>query len=171
MDSSSRLKESGIEEVIYDNQRTLKEKAAGKRLEAVISDQLAAQVCIARVGDEVTNVLIKQCSRAVTECGEVCFLYEIAERVFVLRYNLRYTSNVGINNLEIEGDAHIRRVKNTPKESRQSAAMAVMQQLRLCYQLDADRKDHVLFHEIVPTALLSYEGQLAVVLLSLLFSS
>jgi len=99
----------------------LKEKGAGKRLEAVISDQLAAQMCIARVGDEVTNILIKQCSRAVTEGREVRFFYEIAERVFVLRHNLRYTKDVGFNNLEVVGNAHIRRLKNTTKERRQSA--------------------------------------------------
>ena len=72
----------------------------------VISDEIAAVVTVARVGDEVTNALVKQSSSAVTEDGEVSFFYEIAERVLVLSNHLRDTRDVGFNNLEIKGDGH-----------------------------------------------------------------
>ena len=66
----------------------MKDKAAVKRLEVVISDEIAAQLRVARVGDEVTNTLIKQSASAVREDGHVCLIYEIAERILVLSNHL-----------------------------------------------------------------------------------
>ena len=74
----------------------------------VISDVFAAQMCMASVGDEVTYTLIEESSGAIVEDGQVAFIYEVAERFFVLRYDLRYTTDVACNNLEIEGNAHAR---------------------------------------------------------------
>ena len=65
-------------------------------------------MCVASVGDKVTHTLIKETGTAIFEDGHVGFIYEVAERFFVLRYDLRYTTNVASNNLEIEGNAHVR---------------------------------------------------------------
>jgi len=54
----------------------------------VISNEFAAKVSCASVGDEVTDSLIEESSSAVTEDSEVSFVYEIAERIFVLRHYL-----------------------------------------------------------------------------------
>ena len=58
------------------------------RGEGVISVVAAAQMCVARVRDEVTHTLIEESSTAVFKGGEVSFLYEVAERIFVLRQHL-----------------------------------------------------------------------------------
>ena len=76
-------------------------------------------MCVLSVGDEVTNTLIKKSSRSILEDGVVSFFYEVAEGIFVLRNNLRYTWDVGANNGEIEGYCHKgAKIKNTKKESR-----------------------------------------------------
>ena len=62
----------------------MKEKAAVKRQKVVISDEFAAQLCVARVGDEVTHTLVKESGSAVLKDSEVCLIYEIAERILVL---------------------------------------------------------------------------------------
>ena len=93
------------------------------------------------VGDEVTDAVIEQCGTAITENRHVSFLYEIAEGVFVLRYHLRYTRNVGINNLEIKGDAHIRRLEEHDKRKPPVGGYCVFRQRYLCCLLDADTAD------------------------------
>ena len=76
-------------------------------------------MCVLSVGDEVTNTLIKESGRPILEDGVVSFFYEVAEGIFVLRNNLRYTWDVGVNNGEIEGYCHKgAKIKNTEKESR-----------------------------------------------------
>ena len=86
LESSSIEKESGIEEVIYDSQRTLKRKAAGKRLRLL--HQLTTQVSVASITNEVTNTLIKECCSAITEGSEQRFFYHVGVSVFVLGNNL-----------------------------------------------------------------------------------
>ena len=62
----------------------------------------------ARVGDEITHTLLKETCGAVLKDGKVSFFYEIAERIFVLSNHLRNARDIGINNLEVEGDfAHV----------------------------------------------------------------
>ena len=79
-------KESGIEEVIYDNQRTLKKRAAGKRPR--LSHQLTAKVSVTSITNKVAYTLIKECSRAITKSSEVSFFYQIGISFFVLGNNL-----------------------------------------------------------------------------------
>ena len=66
----------------------MKDKAAVKRLRWLYSDEIAAQLCVARVGDEVTNTLVKESGSAVLKDSEVSFFYEIAERILVLSNHL-----------------------------------------------------------------------------------
>ena len=65
-------------------------------------------MCMASVGDEVTHTLIEESSGAIVEDGQVAFIYEVAERFFVLRDDLRYTTDVAGNDVEVEGNAHAR---------------------------------------------------------------
>lgn len=88
---------------------TSKEHAKGKPLlsgKVVISNVFAAQMCVASVGDKVTNTVCKQGCRAVCEYSHVSFVYEIAERIFVLRNHLCNTRKVGSNDPEVIGDCH-----------------------------------------------------------------
>lgn len=78
---------------------------------------------MASVGDEVTHTLIEESSGAIVEDGQVAFIYEVAERFFVLRYDLRYTTDVACNNLEIEGNAHTLKLKNTKQKTLQSEGL------------------------------------------------
>ena len=86
LESSSIEKESGIEEVIYDGQRTLKKRAAVKRPR--LSHQLTTQVSVASIANKVANTLIKECSGAITEHSEVSFVYQVGISFFVLGNNL-----------------------------------------------------------------------------------
>ena len=61
------------------------------------------------VGDEVTKTFVKQDSATVLKDRQQCFFYEVAEGIFVLRNNLRYTGDKCVNNGEIEGSCHSRR--------------------------------------------------------------
>ena len=72
----------------------------------VNSSDIAAHVCVACIGDEITDTLSKQSGGTVSKDGVIGFIYEIAERSFVLRNHLRQTSNVGSNNGEVVGDCH-----------------------------------------------------------------
>ena len=63
---------------------------------------------VARVGDEISNALIEEHSGTVSKDAEVGLMYEILERVFVLRHYLRYSGHCGFNNGEIEGGCHKR---------------------------------------------------------------
>ena len=49
-----------------------------------ISDELAAQMCMLRVGDEITDTLFKDGSSPISENAVFGFVYEIAEGIFVL---------------------------------------------------------------------------------------
>ena len=76
-------------------------------------------MCMARIGNEVTNALIEEHSGAVSKNAVFGLMYEILERVFVLRHDLRDTGQVGLDNGEIEGGCHKRtNLKNTKRETR-----------------------------------------------------
>ena len=72
----------------------------------VNSSDIAAHMCVACIGDEVTNAVCKQSRGTIGEDGVVGFIYEIAERIFVLRNHLCKSWNVASNNLEVIGDCH-----------------------------------------------------------------
>lgn len=59
-------------------------KAPGKGLMVPISDVIATEVTVARVGDEVANSFVEKSGGTVLEDSEVSFVYEIAERIFRL---------------------------------------------------------------------------------------
>ena len=86
---------------------------------------------MASVGDKVTYTLIKESRGSVFEDGQVAFVYEVAERFFVLRYDLRYTTDVACNNLEIEGNAHTLKLKNTEQKTLQSEGLFMFTYTRL----------------------------------------
>ena len=86
---------------IYKNNET--RCYAGK---VVNSSDIAAHMCVACIGDEVTNALFKESSGTIGEDGVVGFIYEIAERIFVLRNHLFKSRKVACNNLEVIGDCH-----------------------------------------------------------------
>ena len=67
------------------------------------------------VGDEVTKTFVEQDSGTVLKDRQQCFFYEVAEGIFVLRNNLRYTGQISFCNSEIEGSCHSRRRLRTPK--------------------------------------------------------
>ena len=76
-------------------------------------------MCMARIGNEVTYALIEEHCGAVSENAVVGLMYQILERVFVLRHYLRDPLQIGLDNLEIEGGCHKRtNLKNTEKETR-----------------------------------------------------
>ena len=79
---------------------------------------------MASVGDEVTYSLIEKSRGAVFEYGQVAFVYEVAERFFVLRDDLRYTTDVACNNLEIVGNTHVLKLKNIRDKTRQSTGLS-----------------------------------------------
>lgn len=84
------------------------------------SDKFAAHMCVACIGDEIANTIVKQNSRTIFEGLHVGFIYEIAERIFVLSDHLCKPSHFSGNELEVIGDCHSAfKKKNTKKESRE----------------------------------------------------
>tara|TARA_B100000085_G_scaffold44255_1_gene37376 strand:- start:8007 stop:8240 length:234 start_codon:yes stop_codon:yes gene_type:complete len=75
-------------------------------------------MCVACIGDEITNTVVEQDSGAVLQDLHVSFIYEIAERIFVLSDHLCKSNHFGGDELEVIGDCHSAVFKkNTKKES------------------------------------------------------
>ena len=70
---------------------------------------------MARVGDKVTYILIKQDGRAVFKNRVLSFIYEIAKRFFVLRQHLTNTTKVCGHNSEIVGAIDNEQVEHAKK--------------------------------------------------------
>lgn len=81
-------------------------------------------MCVTGVGDEVTDTLFEESRWTVCKDSHMRFFNQPVICFFVLSNHLRYTWDVGTNNLEIVGDfAHaVTEVKNKKTYSRQSPA-------------------------------------------------
>ena len=105
------------------------------------SDKFAAHMCVACIGDKVTDTVIKQDSGAVRKDLHVGFIYEIAERIFVLSDHLCKANPFSGNELEVIGDCHSANFKkNTTKESSESAAFCVLFSTRKCIYLSLTKR-------------------------------